>query len=116
MAFTHYHKTEKAKVTTKLGTEGWCTILTTINNPLISSLDRTVNKSMNYENSRDADYQIYNHAHAPTEPTGDGAVVDYVFTGTETIYSKVGSGTIKSFTSETGFFTEDQDLGASATK
>uniref|UniRef100_A0A6H1ZNZ2 Uncharacterized protein n=1 Tax=viral metagenome TaxID=1070528 RepID=A0A6H1ZNZ2_9ZZZZ len=55
---------------------------------------------------------IYLHQEAPTEPSGDGSILLTTFNDIETEYS--GTGYLKSFTSETGIFDFDQDLGANA--
>ena len=62
------------------------------------------------------DTSLYLHAAAPTEPVGDGSINTTDFTGESAVtYSGAPGGYIKSFTSESGIFTSNQDFSSPPT-
>jgi len=64
----------------------------------------------------DTNTSIYLHAAAPTEPAGDGSINETDFTGESVVaYSGAPTSYIKSFTSELGIFTSNQDFSSPAT-
>jgi len=116
MAITNYFKTEKDYNTGKLTINGWLWFSTSINVTAVKKWYKTANGSQAYQSIAPATTNIYCHIEAPTEPSAtDGSILttDFSTTGseTDTEYSATGAPvTIKSFTSETGFFTSDQDF------
>ena len=111
MAVVVYFKTEKDEVDSKLYTNGWLWFETSINNTPARETIRSASGQSKHRSLAAVDENIYCHIEAPTEPVGDGSIktTDFVTTGTETDTEYSGNGIIKSFTSETGFFSAVQN-------
>lgn len=90
---------------------GWFWIDTTINEDIIRTERRTYLGS-NYVLRTSDTTPIYCHQDAATEPVTDGNIKFTTFDDSETIYTGSG-GYIKSFTSETSFFSSNQNFDAS---
>jgi hypothetical protein len=105
MAYTGYFKTEK-NLAAKIN--GWLWLTTYLNAPPSRIATKQATGSKHYRWVWWPVF-IYCHQETPTEPVTDGQILTMSFDDAETEYS--GSvGYIKSFTSETGFITRNQDL------
>ena len=114
MAFTGYTKTEQNVTTTKGAKSGWLIVDTTINQAVIFKQICTGMRSTKNSAVTPTYNRVYCHLETPTEPAGDGQILTSVFDDAETEYSG-GAGYIKSFTSEAGIFTANQNFGSSET-
>lgn len=110
MAATHYFKTEVNESTGKLYIGGWLWFNTSINQTPVVGAYRSGSQSTKWKSQPPLGTKIYCHIETPTEPAGDGQILTSTFDDSETEYSLTGSGYIKSFTSEAGIFTADQDF------
>ncbi|MEA2036713.1 MAG: hypothetical protein U9O94_04355 [Nanoarchaeota archaeon] len=108
MAVTIYTKTEKNEQSGKLYINGWLWFETSINVTPSREIIRSASGQSKARSIAANDTNIYCHQNAATEPNTDGNIKTSIFDDAETIYS--GNGYIKSFTSETGFFTSNQDF------
>ncbi|MCK9370426.1 hypothetical protein M0R04_11000, partial [Candidatus Dojkabacteria bacterium] len=109
MASTLNFKTDQPPA--KLTPAGHTKIATSINQTAIKSYIRSGSGSLKNQNLTPVSTNIYIHAAAPTEPAGDGSINTTDFTGlSATLYSAAAGNYIKSFTSETSFFTADKDF------
>jgi len=111
MAVTIYTKTEVDEVIGKLYTNGWLGFETSINQTPYREEIRSASGQNKYRSLASNGIDIYCHIEAPTEPVGDGSIktTDFATTGSETDTEYSGNGIIKSFTSEAGFFTQNQN-------
>jgi len=106
MAYVGYFKTEK---NSGAKSNGWLWLDTTINVDPDRITRQLATGSIQF--TRDWGSQnIYCHQNAAPEPVSDGHILTSTFDDLETTYSGA-TGYIKSFTSSTGFFTKDVDLG-----
>ncbi|MEA2036136.1 MAG: hypothetical protein U9O94_01405 [Nanoarchaeota archaeon] len=121
MAITTYFKTEKMPTSSKLSATGWLWITSTINQPNYINSIPTATKGKQYIIDTPGELDIYCHIESATEPAGDGKISTSDFNAlgsqTDTEYSATGDPVwIKSFTSDTGIFTSNQDFGATETR
>ena len=108
MAYNIYWYSEKVK---GLRNDDWCRIDTSINNTPILLRHNISPQVYTEELCAEVDKPIYMHDEAATEPVTDESVNTTDFTGeTEDTYSTASTGYIKSWTSETGFFTSNQNF------
>lgn len=105
MPYTGYFKTEK---NTGAKWNGWLWLVTCINQ-IPGRTSRRMSTGSEHFIWKWPTQNIYCHQDAPTEPSGDGQILTSTFDDAETEYSGA-AGYIKSFTSETGFFSFNQDF------
>lgn len=112
MAWTGYFRTEQ--IPSKMWPKGHTFVLTSINQPiqLIQRPSLFTLMVSTRHSSADAAQNIYLHDDAPTEPVGDGSITMLIYGGPAVEYSATGDppGYIKSFTSEAGFFSVNQNF------
>lgn len=110
MSWTGYFRTEQ--VASKSGS-GYSFTTTSINNSLENTCRHSIWFTLRLcHSSVLVDQVYYLHDDAPTEPATDGLISSTVYGGPYVEYSVTGNppGYIKSFTSETGFFSSNQDF------
>lgn len=107
MAYTGYFKTEK---NTGAKWNGWLWLSTYINQNPARTVRRQASGSQHFIREWPTDTKIYCHQNAAPEPVADGHIKTVIFDDAETEYSGA-AGYIKSFTSSSGIFTSNQDLG-----
>lgn len=109
MAFSGYFYTEKVKGARN---DAWTFCGTTINGTLGNIILDSSIGSIRYLRSVGLVTDIYLYSTEPTEPAGDGLISLTEFSGTvEDAYSGADGEIVKSFTSEAGFFTSNQNFG-----